>query len=280
MTIALGLIAHDGVVIAADRQETEGDFKKDQRKIESLYSSSIGGLLVAGAGNGPYIDAVTTKLQFCWGQKAWDWDETSEMTEKFREVHSKFYSEAVLPFASYPWNERPDYEVLFGCTVKKHNCLWYSHKLTLNEAQGYRAVGVGASTAESLLKKFYVSRLPLPVAISLAAYVIYQVKNSIDQCGFETDVMFTEDQQPPSFVGAPLMQEMEDAFAKFRLLERDDLYKCIGGDMVPPNRDAKGWNKLRRDLAKTFDGFYDAFKKRPAFKDSMQSALEKLEPEP
>ncbi len=34
MTIALGLIAKDGMVIAADKQETEGERKKDQRKID------------------------------------------------------------------------------------------------------------------------------------------------------------------------------------------------------------------------------------------------------
>jgi hypothetical protein len=162
MTIALGLIADDGVVIAADRQETEGEQKKDQRKIDSLWALPVGALLIAGAGNGPYIDTMTHELQMCFGGGIYDDEE--EMTKNFRAAHIKFYSEAVLPFASYPWNERPDYELLFGCTMKKEHFLWYSYKLTLNRTRGYRAVGIGASTAESLLKKFYVERLPLKVA--------------------------------------------------------------------------------------------------------------------
>jgi hypothetical protein len=52
---------------------------------------------------------------------------------------------------------------------------------------------------------------------------------------------------------------MEDAFVKFRLAERDDLYQCIGGGIVPRSRDAGAWNKLRRDLKKTFDSFYKGF---------------------
>lgn len=279
MTIALGLIAEEGVVIAADRQETEGDQKKDQRKIDSLWAMTVGSLLISGAGNGPYIDSITRRLNLCFGAKKWKWEDVDEMTEEFRTTHSAFYSEAVLPFAGYQPYERPDYELLFGCSTEDRHLLWYSHKLTLNRSEGFRAVGIGASTAESLLKKFYVQRLPLKVAISLAAFVVYQVKNSVEGCGFETDVMFTQVGTPPCHVSAATVKDMENAFAKFRLVERDDLYKCIGGGIVPKNRDTKGWNKLRRDLKKTFDSFYEGFDaQRPH--ESTLSASQTSESEP
>jgi 20S proteasome alpha/beta subunit len=259
LTIAIGLIANDGIVIAADRQETEGEHKKAQRKIESLWALPVGALLVSGAGDGPYIDTMTERLRFCFGRTQAK-DSSIGMTEEFRAVHTAFYSEAVLPFAQYQSYERPDYELLFGCSTDKNHLLWYSHKVTLNQVDaGFRAVGIGAGAAESLLSKFYVTNLPLKVAIVLAAYVVYEVKNSVEQCGFETDVLFTQANLPPSRVSAQAIQEMEGAFMKFRLAERDDLYQCIGGGMVPRNRDAKSWNKLRRDLIKTFDAFYKGF---------------------
>jgi 20S proteasome alpha/beta subunit len=259
MTIALGLIAREGIVIAADRQQTEGEHKKAQRKIESLWSLPVGALLVSGAGNGPYIDTMTERLRHCFGTTE-SKEYPAAMTNEFRGIHSAFYSEAVLPFSQYQSYERPDYELLFGCSTDKTHLLWYSDKLALNQVQaGYRAVGVGASAAESLLNKFYVTNLPLKVAIVLAAYVIYEVKNSVEGCGFETDVMFTQTNQPPSRISPSPLKEMEDAFVKFRLAERDDLYQCIGGGIVPRNRDARAWNKLRRDLKKTFDSFYEGF---------------------
>jgi hypothetical protein len=279
MTIALGLIAADGIVVAADRQETEGDQKKDQRKIDTLWADGVGSLVVSGAGNGPYIDSMTSRLQYAFGSKVWDWIDREEMTEKFRADHAAFYSEAVLPFAAYQPYERPDYELLFGCSiVTKHHFLWYSHKLTLNRVEGFRAVGVGASTAESLLKKFYVARLPLKVAISLAAYVVYQVKNSVEGCGFETDVLFTQAHTPPYRVSPYTLKEMEDAFARFRFIERDDLYKMIGGGVIPENRNAKEWSKFRRDIRATFDEFCKGFDVQYAY-DSKQSASQKSEPE-
>jgi hypothetical protein len=280
LTIALGMIADDGIVIAADRQETEGDRKKDERKVGTLWAPGIGSLLVSGAGNGPYIDSMITRLQVCFGGKVWQWGDAEEMTSDFRETNSAFYSDAVLPFANYQPYERPDYELLFGCSIKDRHLLWYSHKLTVNRAEGLRAVGIGASTAESLLKKFYVTRLPLKVAISLAAYVVFEVKRSVEGCGFETDVMFTHGGHvPPASIPAPLLKEMEDAFAQFRLLERDDLYRTIGGGVVPKNRNAKAWNKVRRDLRKTFDRFYEAFDAQPEFKESRPSASQTSESE-
>ena len=260
MTIAIGLIANDGVVIAADRQETEGDQKKEQRKIDTLWAGGIGSLVVSGAGNGPYIDSMTMRLQRAFASKVGTRSDNEEMTENFRATHAAFYTAAVLPFAGYQPYERPDYELLFGCsTVAKHHFLWYSQNLTLNRVHGYRAVGVGASTAESLLKKFYVARLPLKVAISLAAYVVYQVKNSVEGCGFGTDVLFTQAHTPPCRVSGQTLKEMEDAFAKFRFIERDDLFKMIGGGIVPENRNVKEWSKFRRDLRETFDGFCKGF---------------------
>ena len=263
MTVALGMIAADGIVIAADRQETEGDSKRSQNKIESLWVVPGGSFIVSGAGTSSYLDSMATRLKHCFGEseeEEWESLESdSTMTERFRQVHAAFYSESVLPFAGYQQHERPDYELLFGCSVKKKHLLWYSDKLVLNQVRSpFRAVGIGANAAEALLKKFYVLRLPLKVAVSLAAFVIYQVKNSVEGCGFETDVTFTQENLPPRRVSAQAIKEMEDSFDRYRLIERDQLYQCIGGGLVPMDRKAKNWKKLLRDLSKPFQGLYKA----------------------
>ena len=83
MTIALGLIARDGVVIAADRQSTEGEHKKAQRKIESLWALQVGALLVSGAGTASYIETMTERLRFCFGTTQ-SKDSSKGMTDEFR----------------------------------------------------------------------------------------------------------------------------------------------------------------------------------------------------
>ncbi len=278
MTIALGLIADTGIVLAADQQETEGEQKKNEHKVASSWVIDGGAFLVSGAGNGPYIDSVSKQLESCFVALVNPPDpvpEEYELRQKFAEVHRAFYSETVLPFSGYQPYERPDYELLFGCSMKNRHFLGVSHKLIVDRVDGYRAVGIGASTAESLLKKFYARRLPLKVAISLAAFVVYQVKNSVEGCGFGTDLHFSRD-DVPQHVAPQEIRKMEDAFANFRLIERDNLYQCIGGGVIPPNRDTKGWSKFRRELRKPFDAFYKWFDAQPTRKPS---ASQKSEPE-
>src|SRR5438067_3513959 len=66
MTIALGILASDGIVVAADREEQIPDFMKvSQSKIRvmSIASKShSGSCVVTGAGDGTHIDALTDSL--------------------------------------------------------------------------------------------------------------------------------------------------------------------------------------------------------------------------
>jgi len=89
--------------------------------------------------------------------------------------------------------------------------------------------------------------------------------------------MFTQIGTPPCRVSTEAVLEMEEAFARYRLVERDELYKCIGGGFVPRNRDAKGWNKLRHDLRKPFDSFYEGFELQARKPESTPSASQASE---
>src|SRR5437899_3200980 len=76
MTIALGILASDGIVVAADRLESYGgQFKLDQSKIlpvstvypDDVNPELIGACLISGAGDAGHIDALTEQLakDFC-----------------------------------------------------------------------------------------------------------------------------------------------------------------------------------------------------------------------
>src|ERR1051326_7385632 len=63
MTIALGILASDGIVVASDTQETYSDLRKvRQTKILAVVNEPNAGLLVTGAGSGPQIDALSQIL--------------------------------------------------------------------------------------------------------------------------------------------------------------------------------------------------------------------------
>ncbi len=105
MTIALGVRATDGIVVAADRQETVGYQKSDTGKIVASWKQNpTGSLIVTGAGTGAYLDSIAQQLQ------AWFADDKASRTPKeigdvINAANRKFYSEAVIPLSGYPDHE-------------------------------------------------------------------------------------------------------------------------------------------------------------------------------
>src|SRR5208283_5317188 len=61
MTIALGVLAKDGVVLAADTELTWGYLKTSGEKIWTTEAET-GALAIAGAGPGGYLEAVSQQL--------------------------------------------------------------------------------------------------------------------------------------------------------------------------------------------------------------------------
>src|SRR5256885_9651317 len=69
MTIALGIIASNGIVLAADTEETmgvAGYSKTDQTKILGYFSADnqrpLGACFISGAGDAGYIEALSQTL--------------------------------------------------------------------------------------------------------------------------------------------------------------------------------------------------------------------------
>ena len=62
MTIAVGILASDGVVIAADREEGDGYLKTDTGKVSQTFKGTapIGSIAITGAGTGPYLDEAAS----------------------------------------------------------------------------------------------------------------------------------------------------------------------------------------------------------------------------
>ena len=76
MTIALGILASDGVVVATDTQETvQGYWKRHEGKIQAAQTAQ-GAVVVAGAGRAAYADAL--------GQSPVKHSETLEFKACFR----------------------------------------------------------------------------------------------------------------------------------------------------------------------------------------------------
>jgi hypothetical protein len=202
VTIAIGLRGQDGIVIAADTQESTGNYMKGSRtKMMSFASHQIGQpelgslagvCVISGAGDSGYVHALTEELGSTFLNNP---DlltvinpKQASLQEKFSERLRRFYKDHIIPFASFPSRDRPDVEMLIGIYRKFQLSLFVTEKTTLIMAPAYKAIGMGSTFAELLLDKLW-ELSPVNQLEVLAAYIIFMAKESVESCGKYTQIV-------------------------------------------------------------------------------------------
>ena len=196
MTIALGILAREGVVIAADTQESwgyMGGAKISGYKILTCTLPHQGRACSAtGAGSAGYIDALNQELTDNFIAV----EDPENIERRFREKVLKFYNAHVLPNHALSPMEQPRADVIVGITwAGRKPVLLANERSTLRRCKQYVAVGAGREHASMLLSRL----LPPPrettadVAALIAAYTIFHVKSYIEGCGMGTHVTVLQD---------------------------------------------------------------------------------------
>jgi hypothetical protein len=188
MTICIGMMAQDGIVIAADAEESDGYIKRSQQKIMTWHTMSSGGThvpaaaVITGAGDAGFIDSFTHELTRNIGSV----NNVFEFESHLKERLEDFYKAHVLSFATV--NPDYDFEMIVGVYFGFSTSIFVTYKSTVRKGFPYTAVGAGASYALSMLADVVdyasVSRGEL-----IAAYVISNTKASVPTCGKYTDVV-------------------------------------------------------------------------------------------
>ena len=202
MTIAIGLFGQDCIVMAADTQESTGNYmKSDETKLLPFISFGSGAVqadtlqpgacVVAGAGDSGYVRALSIKL----GQKFLDnpkvrlssTPQGEHIELLVEEVLVGFYKKHIIPFASYPQSQRPDVEMMMGMFRNHELRLLVTEKTSPVGLRPYEAIGIGCTYAKLLLAKLWAP-LPAKELEVLAAYVIFMTKESVEDCGKYTTI--------------------------------------------------------------------------------------------
>ncbi len=122
MTIALAIHADDGIVMAADTLISTGYLKGDEVKIvpaggftlgqAGITLSSIGMCAFVGAGDAGYVDALRDDLARVFLDNP---DAIFEdLRANFEHCLRTFYKEHVVPFATFPSDDRLSLEPVIG----------------------------------------------------------------------------------------------------------------------------------------------------------------------
>lgn len=234
VTIAIGMLAHDGLVIASDTQETSQNFMKtDVAKTRYTYYKDERGrssMIVTGAGRGSYVDALGNELMDWFG------DDRSEgivpVQDEIQRRLRAFYAAHVEPFKP----DRPDFSMIVGVERHDERAIFVTDLTSVREIHHVSAIGIGELYASNLLHKHVTPWLRFnggaELAARVAAYVIYKVKEVIDTCGSFTQVLYTCDGQVRS-LRHPYVRELEGLFPQFDDLFADAVIAAFKPDAEP-----------------------------------------------
>jgi hypothetical protein len=256
MTIALGLLARNGLVLAADTEETYGYFKLNRGKIGIVLSvtQDVPGELryrqcaIAGSGDGHNIEAVSDKLRSCIynGEDKSD----AEIEAELSTILVDFHAAHVLPFATYPQPERPEFQLLIGAQLPNRRLYLFEHN-TLRDAGIHAAIGVGAYVAQPYLIRFHhLPMLDVEGTILLASYIMYHAKDLVVECGKATDIVGLRGQTFFQF-SRKETAAMENAIGEYSRDSEPNLIRQIGGmdDKEGMRAAAKGRTRLKAVMA-------------------------------
>jgi hypothetical protein len=189
MTICIGLIASDGIVIAADAQESDTYFKISQQKIMTWHTSSSDGhgpnpaaYVIAGAGDGGFVDSFVDEM---WNGVRGDMT-MPDFKRYAGQTLERFYLKHVRPLVSI--NESNDFSVLIGAYFGFGVELLVSHRSTLRRVQApVTAIGLGAQYALSRIENYPCSDVRHSEVT--AASVLHSTKDCIEGCGKYSDIV-------------------------------------------------------------------------------------------
>lgn len=242
MTIALGLLAQDGFVLASDTQETAGNFKVDTQKIQSVHVESVnwcGTCAVTGAGCAGYIDAITEQLHeaFCrddMTMKNWP--------DEVRKCVRRFYRQHVIPFG-FP-DERLDFSLIVAAQRDGVASQLLTHRTSVRAISWHTAIGMGETVAKGLFHEFGSAIMDVRTAALLAAYFIFRVKRSVEGCGHFTQVVIVRSNRTMT-VPIIASAEWERAFVALEPAIARVLRFVVG---YPVLVDATETDRLRDDI--------------------------------
>jgi len=245
MTIALGILASDGVVLAADTQYSWGQDSKTSGSKMWMRNSPGGALAITGAGNPIYLESLAQRFE-----RAFDSNESApldDLEQLFERILIDFHESHILPFAHLP--DSPDISVVVAVERKTERRLWISEKNVLKPSGPHALVGAGASYGTALLSSLFqgwgCSGIPTCVAERIAVYVVLRVKDYVQGCGKGTHLVRLRD-SVASYIDAPKLQILEYRFQNLDELQVLGLKYVLG---YPLSDKSKALESLRNYYA-------------------------------
>jgi hypothetical protein len=264
MTIGLGVLGTNGVVLCADTEiSTDGEVKGVDTKLVAATSQMYGepqSIVIGGAGSLGYFQSLRMKVTMAVLSSLQEKPFLHSNVERALEgLMVDFYSRHVIPFSNF--QNPPEVEIMVGISTKQFTSLYATERTAVRPCiDGFDAIGIGGVYAKNILHGYY-RPMSVESAALLACYVMMRVKSSIRDCGRETQLIVLRDGENIYFE-RPFVLKCEDAFENYAVFQQQALYAAIGvtANTVPIK---DGIDAMRQD----FDNLRHEINARTSSKD-------------
>jgi 20S proteasome alpha/beta subunit len=254
MTIALGVLGGNGIVLGADSEETVGEAKTFALKLHSGAAYGLNGerpsaMAVTGAGYGPYLDCVFQRFTDFFGNN--EQLNVEEIGAEFQKILYGFYAEHVIPYSD---SAGLDFQIIVGAQRDGQSRLWVSNRGVMRRSYGYEAVGLGDSQAKAVLIRS-VSLHSLDQIAALACYAILRAKENVVGCGKNTLLLYLTNNSA-HHVYPDVIDRTEELFRKYEGWENSSLLYAVGYDFVNEPKYLRRMRRMHKELRQEFSKLF------------------------
>jgi 20S proteasome alpha/beta subunit len=233
MTIAVGVLGADAMILAADSQEGygyDGGMRLQTYRIafEGSWSTddnddnrAIG---VTGAGDSDYLSIIKHRIMEEFKQ----YDDLQSFETHLHESVCSFYEKHVIPFNSQQWGNLA-VDLIVAGVIQNTSAMWYTSRNVVTPCSGWVARGSGESWVKYLLKESSTD-IKMKEATILAAYAVFVAKQRAEGCGMHTELIaIPRDNSLVYVADRKALDAMGKLFAKYEEHERRSFWSALHG---------------------------------------------------
>lgn len=252
MTIALGILASDGIVIAADSQETYGDyFKAFALKIHramthsNIHSDVKSAIVITGSGASVYLDAVSQEIikEFHSRQHR----TVDDLELHLKQFQEDFWAKHVTPLL--PHIDR-QFELIIGAEIEGRCRLWRTDANVIKPSESFEAVGTGHSYARMAIER-HVYDLSAQNAAILAVLGVMRAKEYDNYCGKSTMVTIVKENRTYT-VPWYLIEQAEKLFRKYAGYDHSAFVHALASERLEDSKRLQNLNESLTSLRAEF----------------------------
>jgi hypothetical protein len=218
VTLIVGIICKDAIVLAAESETTAGNIKKHGTKKISVVEFLNGWALVGESGVAEYSNDAICRLKKVAAKTEITHDRTIADTvgNVVKEIRSRIISlhpQATPDEWQYFFCQTHNaFELTVGYYFENEPLLFrvplHSATPAPETARPFSVSGVGGDLAFYLLKQSPLNAVPSHQAALIAAYVTHEVKNTISGCGGGTSLAVVSNGKRPEIISEPAVAKM------------------------------------------------------------------------